>query len=390
MKTYKIAILLSYICVASVSAAIITPALPEIQKNFALTHGLLEWIISIFLIGYVIGQLIYGPLANRFGPLKALRIGLFINLVGVIICIISTIFHLYALLLIGRLITALGAASGLSCTFMLINGALPESTAKTAIGFSIVSFTVGIGLAILLGGLLTQYLNWQSCFYVLFVHGLIMYCLSYLYKEVPIIPKSLNIQMIFSGYVRALKSQSLIVFALCVGLVSAFAYGFSVSAPIYAHNDLHLNAAQYGYWNIVNMIGMLLGGFLGAYLIQKISMKSILFTGLGLMVVGVFGLFTLILTHNHLAVSFFLITAFLYLISGLIFPAGSYFAVKAIEDKMNAASMMSFVNMGSATLGVIILGYLSFSALTDFVLVLAGFLVIIFSLLLFSKIPEHS
>ena len=67
--------LLSYISIASVSAAIITPALPEIQAQYALSLGNVEWIVSTFLIGYVFGQLIYGPLANQFGRLKALRIG---------------------------------------------------------------------------------------------------------------------------------------------------------------------------------------------------------------------------------------------------------------------------------------------------------------------------
>ena len=72
--------LLSYISIASVSAAIITPALPEIQIQYALNLGTVEWIVSAFLIGYVFGQLIYAPLANQFGRLKALRIGLIINL----------------------------------------------------------------------------------------------------------------------------------------------------------------------------------------------------------------------------------------------------------------------------------------------------------------------
>ena len=83
MSNFRIAWLLSYISIASVSAAIVTPALPLIQQQFSLSVGAVEWMVSSFLIGYVIGQLIYGPLANRYGRLKALRIGLFINLLGI-------------------------------------------------------------------------------------------------------------------------------------------------------------------------------------------------------------------------------------------------------------------------------------------------------------------
>jgi len=125
----------------------ITPALPYIQIFFDLGKGSVEWVVSLFLLGYVIGQLIYAPIANRYGRLTALRTGLFINLLGIVICILSAYFHVFTLLLIGRLITALGAASGLTCTFMLINELLSKEKAKHAMSLAVVSFTSGIGLA---------------------------------------------------------------------------------------------------------------------------------------------------------------------------------------------------------------------------------------------------
>jgi MFS family permease len=98
----KVGILLSYVCMASVSAAIITPALPHIEQSYQLSQGSLEWIVSIFLIGYVIGQLIYGPVANRFGRLLALRAGLVINLAGIVICIIASQLHSVVKLILPR------------------------------------------------------------------------------------------------------------------------------------------------------------------------------------------------------------------------------------------------------------------------------------------------
>ena len=57
MNKTKIMLLQSYICVASASAAIITPALPHIERAYALSHGSIEWVVSIFLLGYVLGVL---------------------------------------------------------------------------------------------------------------------------------------------------------------------------------------------------------------------------------------------------------------------------------------------------------------------------------------------
>jgi len=60
----------------------------------------------------------------------SLRSRLVINLIGILVCIIAVAIPNYFLLLIGRLITALGAASGLSCTFMLLNELLPPDRVK--------------------------------------------------------------------------------------------------------------------------------------------------------------------------------------------------------------------------------------------------------------------
>jgi MFS family permease len=128
MKTYKITILLSYLSIASVSAVILTPALPQIGNFYALNPASLSWFVAIFLSGYVFGQLIYAPLANRYGRFNTVRFGFLLNLIGIILCYIfaTQVAQNYTMLLIGRLITALGASAGLACTFTLINELLPN------------------------------------------------------------------------------------------------------------------------------------------------------------------------------------------------------------------------------------------------------------------------
>ena len=63
-RKIKLILLLSYISLAAVAAAVISPALPAIKQSLKLSNGSLEWVISIFLISYAFGQLFYGPLAN--------------------------------------------------------------------------------------------------------------------------------------------------------------------------------------------------------------------------------------------------------------------------------------------------------------------------------------
>ncbi|HHF7368052.1 TPA: MFS transporter [Legionella bozemanae] len=374
--------LLNYISIASVSAAIITPALPKIQTEYALGPGIIEWIVSAFLIGYVVGQLIYGPLANRFGRLKALRIGLVINLIGLGVCLLALLQESYWLLVSGRLITALGAASGLACTFMLINEWLPEVQRKTAMAYSVLSFALGIGIAVVIGGVITEFLHWQGCFWILLVHGLIMLWGTCIFSETLIHPKSIYVLTIVRDYYAALASAKLVIFSLVVGCCSAISYCFSAAGPQIAEKILKLSAAEYGYWNILNIIGMLLGGLLAKRLLARFSANQLITIGFLGVAAGIINLLIMWYFGNQSSLWFFLITASLYLFSSFLFSGGSFVASNALEDKASAAAMMSFVNMCFATLSVIVMGYLMVNPLLSFIIILSLVWLLVVALLL--------
>lgn len=383
--SFKIFWLLNYISIASVSAAIITPALPQIQTQYALASGTVEWVISAFLIGYMVGQLIYGPLANRFGRLKALRIGLTINLIGITVCLVALLCKVYSILIVGRFITALGAASGLACTFMLINEWLPESQRKSAMSYSVLSFALGIGIAVFLGGMITDYWQWQGCFWVLLAHGLIMLAGTSMFSETLVTPKPIHALSIIKDYSMALSSTKLVIFSLVVGSCSAISYCFSAAGPQIAEELLKLSAASYGYWNSLNIVGMLFGGLLVKQLLTRMSANRVIVLGFLGVAFGIVNLFLMWTLGSQSALWFFLITASLYLFNGLLFSSGSLIASNAISDKASAAAMMSFINMCFATITVIIMGYLASNPLSSFIMILS----MVWLLVVFLLVIEH-
>lgn len=383
----KTAILLSYISVASLSAAMITPGLPNIQAYFSVSHGALAWVVTIFLIGYMMGQLIYGPLANRFGKLIALRAGLLINLMGIIICLLAMPLQSFKLLLIGRLVTALGAAAGLSCTFMLINSLFTQKQAKSMMSFAVVSFTLGIGLAVFFGGLITEYLIWSDCFWLLFIHGLLTLFSTWLFTEAPTPKKTINLHNLWHGYQQALKTRQLVIFSTIVGLVSVISYTFSAGAPLIAHDLLTLSAASYGYWNGVNMLGMLAGGLSAAWVLTYQSTFRVLSISLVCIAMSIISLILMALTHSHSTLWFFITIAVMYFFASWVFPSASFLASNAMDDRASASSMMSFINMGAAVVSVFVMGYLPMPALYAFIVTLGAYFIVAVLLYLCSPRP---
>jgi MFS family permease len=376
MKSWKIAVLLSYISIASASAAIITPALPVIEAEWHLSHGATNWLVSIFLLGYMLGQMFYGPLANALGRLNALRIGFMLNLIGIGICLCASFHASYHELIWGRFITALGASAGLSCTFILLNESLPAERAKHALSFAVVSFTIGIGLAVMLGGMLTQYLRWQDCFYLLLAHGILMLISTYFFTETMTQAKAISLRTIAKNYALALAHSKLIIFSLFVGLVSLFSYCYSAAAPVIAQRNLGLDAAAYGYWNSLNMLGMFLGAWSAARLLKRYRNEVILIFALSALAVALIILAILTTLHVTGTISFFGLSVLMYYLSSLIFPAASHTASNAIADKANASSAMNLINMSAAVLGVVVMGYLPFDRLWAFITITFGFLLL--------------
>jgi len=170
-----------------------------------------------------------------------------------------------------------------------------------------------------------------------------------------------------------------------VGCCSAISYCFSAAGPQVSKDLLTLSAAQYGYWNGLNIIGMLLGGLLVKQLLARFSINVVIAIGFLGMAFGIGNLFIIWGTASQSALWFFLTTASLYLFSSLLFSGGSLVASNALTDKASAAAMMSFVNMCFATLCVILMGYLGTNPLLGFVIILSFIWLLVVGLLFMKK-----
>ena len=115
---YTLMLMISF---ASVNAVLFTPALPSIATYFSITSATAQQTIIWFLVGYAFGQLMYGPLANRFGRKPALYMGVSLQIISCFMCIAAGVFHAYPLMVFGRFFLALGSGVGLTMTFTLVN-----------------------------------------------------------------------------------------------------------------------------------------------------------------------------------------------------------------------------------------------------------------------------
>ena len=369
MQKYKIGILLSYISIASASAVILNPSLPHIAVQLGLASGEVEWLVSIFLIGYVIGQIVYGPIAKRYGDVATLRIGLCINLVGIFVCIFGGEMFSMPALLIGRFISAVGSSAGLVCTFIILNNSVKESVAKSALSFATISFTLSVSLSVLIGGMINTYSHWNYCFYALLVHGLIMLGLSFIYKNNKDTDYELSFVSVLKNYKEALGSPKLIIFSLTIGVMTVFSYCYSVSGAFITSKSFGFSSAEYGLWNTMTVVGIICGSIVTAKIINKYNNLNILMVAL-LTFIGLFVVLAALQLFDRITpIVFFVLITLLYFVCNFIYPAASHLASNAVECKSNASGAMNFINMSTAVISVSVLGYLPLEYIWSFIMV---------------------
>jgi MFS family permease len=138
--------LLLLVSYPSVGAVLFTPALPAIAQFFAISSSIAQLTITLFLIGYAVGQLPYGPLSNKVGRKPALYIGLSISVFGALLCAVAGLLAQFWLLILARIITALGASVGLMMALTIISDYYQPEAARKKFSFIIMAFAIAPGV----------------------------------------------------------------------------------------------------------------------------------------------------------------------------------------------------------------------------------------------------
>ena len=368
-------LILNYIPIAAISSTIITPALPNIKQYYALSYGQLEWIVSIFLIGYMLGQLLYGPWANYVGRVFALRVGLIISLVGLVICYLGYVYPYFWLMLLGRFINALGSASGLVCAIILTNEELEPKDARIVFAYSPISFSLGVTTAIFIGGMISQWWGWEVTLFFLFLYSTVMLYLT------TFIPDTFNREVYKQEMLKNKRAKitsanilKLICLAVIMGTTTCFTYCYTTAAPIISKVHFSYDPSTYGIWNLINVLGVVIGGLTMMKFVKIVGGKRVILACVGLLAVALTSFLIMTATHINVPIWFFLSSCLMYLATSWGFSVGSLFGSNAIANKALGSSILSFINIFCAVIGVIVLGYLNFDELIDFVIVCSFFL----------------
>ncbi len=266
------------ICIGTIGGVLYSPALPEIAKHFNVSSDRTELTMTAYLLGYALGQLPYGPISNRFGRRPALYIGLTIASISALLSAVSGYTSLFWLLVVSRFLFAVGASVGIQVVFTIIGDFYKPPRSSQVASYLTLAFAIGPSIGITIGGFLTQYLTWESCFYFLSIYCilLILFCRKLPETCLEKDQHALKVQNIVKEYASKFKDKKVVLSAVFIGSVVAFSYIFATVAPFIGIEVVGLDPFNYGLLNLLPSVGLVFGALLSAILAKHLSSMKIL------------------------------------------------------------------------------------------------------------------
>lgn len=266
------------------------PALPAMAEYFHSSVHAAQFSLSIYFLGFGISQLFYGPISDAIGRRKPLLLGMFLCLIGSVICYEGPNIHSMCA---GRFLQGLGAGATLTLSSAIFRDLFEnEMLAK----YGSYSALIGAGLlatAPLFGGYLQACFGWHADFMCMIVISIItLLAVFYFVGETNSHQNKENLQT------RVIKQNLQILFTspLFIGYsaCSLFTYGAILSwltaGPVLLQTALGLNPVTFGWGYVLTGIAFAVGAIINSRYVTRFGIQKMLGYGLGCVALSGFSL----------------------------------------------------------------------------------------------------
>ncbi len=348
--------------------------------------------LTSFFLGIGIGQLLYGPLLDRFGRKWPLLIGLTIYFGASIACALTQSAEE---LIIYRFIQALGGCSGMVAARALVRDLFPPSDSAKV--FSLLMLVIGVSpiIAPTVGGYIITYMDWHLIFLILSAFGaLLIACVLFLLPEGRKANPGLSLKPIptLKNFWEVLGKRQFFMYSCCGALAASGMYAYLAGSSYVMIEIYEVSEQQYGWIFGFLACALVASSQLNVLALNRFNSADI--ARLALFVQVGAGLSLVLLTLTGL-INLYLTMALIFLVmtcQGFIFPNASGLAINPFSRLAGSASaLLGCMQMSIGSLSSGAVSWLHNGTALPMAIVMAGcsFLSLIFLLSAPKKMLEN-
>lgn len=367
----QIAVLAALASVGTLATNILLPSLPQIAVALQVTTPAVTASITIFLLVFALGQLVVGPISDRYGRRLPVLAGFAVFIAGSIWCGLSTDL---TSLLIGRAIQAAGACSTSVLSRAIARDMFSGAALARVLTMVMIAQAAAPGFSPLLGGGLDHFFGWRSEFVFVGAFALLsaiafttVFGETHNATRIPLNPIAIG-----TTYGKLSTNRHFLIPAATVSLIMGGLFSMFSAAPRILIEGYGFTPIALGLFFAGTVMVVFGSGMLAARLAPRFGLERAISYGLLIAFLGGVAILAAACMHANVA-TFIAATCIFLLGMGVVNPLGTAQTLSPFGTHAGAASaLLGFWQMTGAAIGVFLVATIVTDALLALGIVLTG------------------
>jgi DHA1 family bicyclomycin/chloramphenicol resistance-like MFS transporter len=358
----QIAVLAGLAATGTLATNILLPSLPQMAVSLKVSSAAVTSAITIFLAVFALGQLVVGPISDRYGRRWPVLTGFAVFFAGSIWCGLATDLPS---LLVGRVIQAAGACATSVLSRAIARDMFSGAALARAMALIMIAMAAAPGFSPLLGGALDHYFGWRSEFALVAAFaGLGALAYGTVFGETHLATRTpLDPLAIARNYIGLIADRRFVVPAATVSLIMGGLFSIFSAAPRVLIEAMHFTPIQLGLFFAGTVLIVFAAGMLATKLAPRYGLDRSIRGGLFAAATGSIAML-LVSLYSPSFLPFLGAMSVFLLGMGIVNPLGTAQALSPFGEKAGAASaLVGFWQMMTAAIGVWLAATISHDAL---------------------------
>ncbi|WP_075181277.1 Bcr/CflA family multidrug efflux MFS transporter [Pantoea sp. 1.19] len=247
------------------------PAFPDIAREFSVSAGRVQMTLNTYILGFALGQLLYGPLADSIGRKPVIAVGTLIFAVAAGGCALAqSIDQLIQL----RFLHGLAAAAG----SVVINAVMRDSYSKEEfsrmMSFVMLVTTVAPLLAPILGGWLLLAFSWHAIFWTIAAAAVVttLLVVTQIRETLPASRRQrFHLRTTVGNFATLFRHQRVLSYMLASGFSFAGLFSFLNAGPFVYIELNHIPPQQFGYYFALNVVFLFIVTLINSRVVRRVG-----------------------------------------------------------------------------------------------------------------------